>query len=130
MMGKIHGCSLAASQDRLKGKILAQETLGGLGLTGFSPLGPVVDDPVRQRPFKADIVARFLGLDPFVPQNLFPLGLELAIKRRVSQQITTAKGGLCLGGHTRSKNLGVELLTECNTVPPDDNPEFGLGTAT
>jgi hypothetical protein len=99
MMDKIHGVSLAASQDRFKGKYSLKSS-GGVGLAGFPPLGPVMDDPVGQGPFEADIVAGLLGLDPFMPQNFFPLGLELAIERRVLQQIVHAWGGLCLGGHT------------------------------
>ena len=55
--------------------------LGLLRLPGFAPLGTILDNPVRQRPLKPDIVAGLLRLDPFVLQNLLALGLKLAIER-------------------------------------------------
>jgi hypothetical protein len=89
--------ALATSQGRLKGAFGLRENLvsGGLlsllSLAGFAPFGAMFDDPVREGTFKADIVPGFLGLDPLVLQNLFALGLELAIKRRVLQQVSSRR---------------------------------------
>lgn len=57
------------------------------GLTGFAPGSAVFDDPIRQGAFKTDVVAGFLGLDPFVAENLLAFRLKLAVKRGVLQQI-------------------------------------------
>jgi hypothetical protein len=53
----------------------------------FSPLGAVLDNPIGQSSFESDVLSFFLGLDPFVPQNFFALGLKLAVKGRVFYQI-------------------------------------------
>lgn len=74
--------SFANSRDRVKGH-LGQRRLLMRSLPGFSPLGAVFDNPIGQRALKPDVVSGFLGLDPFVAQNLFALGLELAVKRRI-----------------------------------------------
>ena len=50
---------------------------------GFAPLGAVFDDPVSQSPFEADVVAGFFGLDPFMSEDLFALGLKFAVQGRV-----------------------------------------------
>ena len=47
----------------------------------------MINDPVGQGAFEADIVTRLLGLDPLVPEYFVPLCLKLAIKRGVLQQI-------------------------------------------
>ena len=47
----------------------------------FAPFGAVLDDPIRQRPFKTDVATGFLRLNPLVLQNLLALGLEFAVKR-------------------------------------------------
>jgi hypothetical protein len=49
----------------------------------------MLDDPVGQRPLKADVVAGFLRLDPLVLENLLAFSLELAVKRGVLQQIAS-----------------------------------------
>lgn len=56
-------------------------------LTGFAPFGTVLDDPIGQRPFKADVMPGFFRLDPLVFENLLALGLKLAIERGVLQQV-------------------------------------------
>ena len=52
-------------------------------LARFTPLGAMLDDPIRQSAFEAYVVTGLFGLDPFVTQNLFPFRLKLAIKRGV-----------------------------------------------
>ena len=56
-------------------------------LSRFPPTGAVFDNPISQRSFKSDVVSFFFGLDPFVAQNFFALGLKLAIERGVFDQI-------------------------------------------
>ena len=68
-------------------------------LTASAPLGAMFDDPVGQRPFEADIMAGFLGLDPFVFEDLFALRLKFAIKRRVSHQIPAIRTILIVARH-------------------------------
>ena len=41
----------------------------------------MLHDPVEQRFFKADVVAGFLALDPFVPEDFFALGEELFVEK-------------------------------------------------
>jgi len=55
--------------------------LGQSFLAAFPPFGAVFDDPIREGALKTDIVARLLGLDPLVLENLLPFGLKLAVKR-------------------------------------------------
>ena len=50
----------------------------------------MLDNPIRQRAFKADVVAGFFRLKPFVPENFFPFGLELAVKRGGFDEIRAA----------------------------------------
>ena len=38
-------------------------------------------DPVEERLFKADVVARLFALNPFVPEDFLPLGEELFIEQ-------------------------------------------------
>ena len=45
----------------------------------LTPRGAVFYDPVEERLFKADVVAGFLALDPFVAQDFFALGEELFV---------------------------------------------------
>jgi hypothetical protein len=72
--------SLAASLGRLKGADVSSTTGG---LTGFAPFRTMLDDPIRQRAFEADIAAGFFGFKPFVFQNLFALRLKFPVKRRI-----------------------------------------------
>ena len=60
----------------------------------------MLDDPVRQRALKADVMSGFFRLDPLVFQNLLALGLELAVERRVFQQVARLKGIFGLIRHT------------------------------
>ena len=52
-----------------------------------TPLGSVFDPPVDLCQFKSDVVPHFLGLVPFVPQNLFLLSLEFPVEQRLPYQI-------------------------------------------
>ena len=68
-------------------------------LPAFSPFGTMLDYPVGQSLFEPDIPTGFLRLNPLVLQNLFSLRLELAVKRRVLQQVITT-GAVALARHT------------------------------
>jgi hypothetical protein len=106
----LNHCSLAASLGGLKGAVVktavksqknpgladplapafnAGQTLSSNRLAAFTPLGPVLDDPVGQCPFKPDISSGFFGLDPLVFQNLLSLSLEFAVERGILQQIAS-----------------------------------------
>ncbi len=44
-------------------------------------------DPVEQRLFKTDVMARLLTFDPFVPQNLLPFREELLVQERLPNEL-------------------------------------------
>ena len=73
----------ATSPGRVKGKL---RSVRGQ-LPGFAPRSAVINDPVGQGAFEADVVTGLLGLDPLVPEYFVPFCLKLAIKRGVLQQI-------------------------------------------
>jgi len=79
--------SFAASQGRVKGTsgILVLVTAADRGLAGFAPLGTVLDNPIRQGAFKADIPTGFFGFDPFMFEDLFAFRLEFPIERGVPE---------------------------------------------
>ena len=56
-------------------------------MAALAPFRPVLDDPIRQRPFKADIVTDLLRLDPLMPHDFLALRLEFAIQRRFLDQV-------------------------------------------
>ena len=56
----------------------------------FTPSGAVIDDPVGQGPFEADVMAGLFRLNPLVFKDLVPLCLELFIKGRVAEKIVSA----------------------------------------
>src|SRR5438132_981964 len=123
--------SFATSPDRIKGircgsLLIALGVLRLLRLPGFAPLGTMFDNPIRQRPFKPDVVAGLLRLDPFVLQNLLALGLELAVKAGVFHQVV----GRSVWSLAHS--LMVELLSssECNIGYPVDNRKLRTGRTT
>src|SRR5262249_33773402 len=81
--------SLATSQDHLKGT----EKLGG-GLFGarllsssLSPVGPMFQDPIQQRSFKADVFPGFFAFDPLVLQNFCALREEFLVERRLFDEL-------------------------------------------
>ena len=57
------------------------------GLARFAPRGAMLDDPIRQRLFKADVLSGLFRFNPFVLQNFLALGLKLTVERGVLQQI-------------------------------------------
>src|SRR5579885_1386422 len=76
--------SFAASPGGVKG---TTGLIVAAGLTGLAPGGTVLDDPIRQRPLKADVVTGLLRFDPFMLQNFLALSQKLAIQRGILQQI-------------------------------------------
>jgi len=84
---KIH-FPFAASRGRFKG----QAENGGVpplmgAMAALAPFRPVLDDPIGQRPFKANVVAGLFRLDPLVPHDLLALRLELTVQRRFLDQV-------------------------------------------
>src|ERR1043166_2252613 len=82
--------SLATSRDRLKGV----QNLGG-GLFGarllsssLSPVGTMFFDPIEQSSLKADVFAGLFAFNPFMFQNLRPLGEELLVERRILDELS------------------------------------------
>ena len=61
--------------------------LGLLRLPGLAPLGTILDNPVSQCPLEPNIITGLFRLDPFVFQNLFALGLKLAVERGIFYKI-------------------------------------------
>jgi hypothetical protein len=58
------------------------------GLSGFAPLGAVLDDPIRERALETDVMTGLFGLDPLVAQDFLAFRLKFAVKRGVLKQIT------------------------------------------
>ena len=54
-------------------------------LPRFAPGGPVSNNPIRQRPFKPNIMTRFFRLNPLVFENLLALCLKFPVKRGILQ---------------------------------------------
>mgnify|MGYP004184682655 CR=1 FL=1 len=69
-------------------------------LTRLSPSLAVIDHPIHQCLIEPNIVARFLGFNPFVLENLFALGLKLFIKGKILNEL----GFLGVLSHVLSKN--------------------------
>ena len=67
------------------------------GLTAPAPLGSILDDPISERPLKADVIPGLFGFDPLMLEDLFAFGLKLAVKRGVSHQISS--GSWIIRGH-------------------------------
>ena len=74
-------------------------------LAAFAPFRPVFNDPIRQRPLKTYVATRFLGFDPFVFEDLVSFRLELAVERRVLQQVFSRKLLFRFIGHKQKKML-------------------------
>jgi hypothetical protein len=53
---------------------------GGLMLPQGAPTGPVLDDPIEQGLFKANVVSHFFAFDPFMTENFRPLGQKFLIE--------------------------------------------------
>jgi len=66
-------------------------------LATFAPFGAVLDNPVRQSAFKADVITGLFGLDPLVLKDFLAFSLEFAVKRRVPNQI--CRGTWIVRGH-------------------------------
>jgi hypothetical protein len=56
-------------------------------LARFAPFAAMFDNPVGQSLLEPDVPARFFRFNPFVPQDFFALGLELAVERRILKEI-------------------------------------------
>lgn len=62
-----------------------------LRTTCGTPAFAVFADPIQQGPFEAYVIAESLRLQPFMAENLFPLGEELLVEARRFYEFT---GGL------------------------------------
>jgi len=79
--------SFVTSQGAVKGTDLFRSIRRG-GLSGFAPLGAVLDDPVRERALKPYVVTGLFRFNPLVAQDFLAFRLKLAVKRGVLEQIT------------------------------------------
>jgi hypothetical protein len=77
---KSHYVPSQPRRTALKENFRSKRRLVALMLTAAAPLRAVMQDPVSQGPFEANIMTGLFRLDPFVPQNFFPLGLELTVE--------------------------------------------------
>jgi len=55
--------------------------------SGRPPAFAMLANPVEQGPFEADVIAQPLRLQPFVPQNLLPLGQEFLVEARLFDEV-------------------------------------------
>ena len=54
---------------------------GGLMLTQCAPRRPVLDDPIEQGFFEADVMSYLFAFDPFMAKNFRTLGQKFLIER-------------------------------------------------
>ena len=47
----------------------------------------MLDDPIEERLFKANIMTGLFALKPFVPEDLLPLREEFLVKERILHQV-------------------------------------------
>ena len=74
----------------------------------------MLDDPIRQSPFEPDVMSGLFRLNPLVHKNFLALGLELAIKRGILQQIVRWR---CAFHSVRHRKCDAELggfQLDCN----------------
>jgi hypothetical protein len=98
---------LAASQGGLKGATFVFVKLTSSCLPSLAPFRTVLDDPVGQRPFKADITAGLFGFNPLVLEDFLPFRLEFPIKRGILQQIVGQRWLFRLVRHKMPLRAGV-----------------------
>ena len=80
-------------------------------MPGFAPLGAMFENPFSQGSLEADVVAGFFGFDPLVFQDFLAFGLELAIERRILDQIISA-GRICrIARHKPHSCLRIRLIS-------------------
>ena len=93
------------------------------GLATLSPFGTMLDNPIGESAFEADIVTDLLGFDPFVLQNLLALGLKFPIQGGIPNQIR--RGAWIVRRH---KSQCYFLITHELTIPVEpDNLKVGKG---
>lgn len=56
-------------------------------LTGFSPGGAIVDDPINQSLVETDIATGFFRFDPFMFEDLLALSLEFLVKGQIPDKL-------------------------------------------
>jgi hypothetical protein len=71
----------------------------GIILAALAPTRAMLDDPIRQGPFKPDIVPGLFGFNPLVLQDFFPLGLELPVKGGLYHQVSLVGYVLSIARH-------------------------------
>lgn len=89
----------------------------GLGLVlsalaRIPPTGAVVSDPIHQGGVEAHVKTGLFRFQPFVPENLFPLGEKFPIQRRIVQQRLRLALGFDVIYHTNEKNSREHILPQ------------------
>ena len=62
-------------------ELISDRSVGGGGLTALAPTRAVLDDPLRQRPLKADVVTGLFRLNPLVLKDFLTLRLKFPVQR-------------------------------------------------
>ena len=76
----------------------ADDGLGSIAeAAGGAPFVAVVTNPVEEGAFEADVEAGLFGFDPFVAQNLLPLGQEFLVEAGPLDKIPANAGGIVIG---------------------------------
>jgi hypothetical protein len=60
-------------------------------MAALPPFGAMLDYPVSQSPFEADIMAGLLGLEPLVFHDFLALCLKFAVQRRFLDQVVAIR---------------------------------------
>ena len=59
-------------------------------MASFAPFRPVLDDPISQGLFEANVPPRLFGFQPLMAEYFIQFGLELLVKRRILHKIIPA----------------------------------------
>ena len=70
--------SFVTSQGDVKGTDLFRSIRRG-GLSGFAPLGAVLDNPIRESTLETDVVTGLFRFNPLVAQDFLAFRLKLTI---------------------------------------------------
>ena len=85
----------------------------------------MLDDPIGQRTFEANVATGLFRLDPFVLQNLFTFRLKFPIKRRVLQQFIRRERLFRFVRHNRESNISLAHANLSSSWANDNRKVLG-----
>src|ERR1700712_1852636 len=80
-----------------------------LSATGRSPTFAVLTNPIEEGTLETDIIAKPLGFQPLVAENLLSLGEEFLVKAGLLYEVTGRLGLFGQGSHGDHGGAGLKL---------------------